>query len=93
MFKELFNEFAGEYQNTIFDIKIGNEVYFTYKNEVIQGIVTEIENGKHGRAVVMVMYPEKYNSKKDLSNPLLIHVSKLTKNKNNTKVVKTLQYT
>ncbi len=79
-FKDYFivNEFKGTIENTKYKIKVGDTVRFNYKNKEYQGIVTEIEDGEHGKAVVSV---------EDFKRPLLIHVSKLaSRTGKNTKI-------
>jgi hypothetical protein len=84
MFKEIFiKEFAGTLDNKYFWIRVGDEVEFKYKGKVVKGTVTEIEDGKHGKAIVAL---EK-NPVLDSKQPIEIHVSKLkTKNSKNQKI-------
>jgi len=84
MFKDYFivNEFKGTLENTKYNIKVGDTVRFNYKDKEYQGIVTEIEDGEHGKAVVFV---------EDFKRPLLIHVSKLASRTGKNKKIKDLK--
>ena len=93
MFKELFVEFAGVLRNSYFDLEVGDEVEFIYKNEKIEAVITEIEDGKHAKAILMVMEPELYKNKKDLTRSFQIHVSQLKpEGSSNLKTIKELRY-
>ncbi len=86
-FKDYFmdlKEFQGTLENKKYKIKIRDTVRFKYKEKTYTGIVTEIEDGEHGKAIVSV---------EGFKNPLLIHVSKLaSRTGKNTKIKELKDY-
>ena len=88
-FKDILDEFAGTLKNDYFDFEVSDGVEFKYQGEVYQGTITEIEDGKHGKVVVIVDSDEE-----DFQKPLLMHVSQLRKSQSKDKIkeIKVLKY-
>ena len=77
-FKELFtegknkiNEFAGKSGNEYFGIHVGDDVKFLYQGKIITATVTEIEEGKHGKAILIT------DGESGIDRSIIVHVSKL----------------
>lgn len=85
MFKEIFTEFAGVIKNDKFNVEVGDEVVFKHQDTIYYAIVTELENGKHGKAII---------ASDEFERPILTHASML-KHENdikNVKEIKTIKF-
>ncbi len=76
-FKEYLSEFAGNVSNQNSNFDIGYDVSFIYNNEIITGMITETEGGKHGKAILMFDTDLISDKNKEVFNRnIIVHASK-----------------
>ena len=93
MFREMFiSEFSGTIDNNNFKLKVGEDVLFKYKGEIVSAVIVEIEDGKHGKAIIMVNNPEKQKHQKEYQRGIITHASMLTSAENKTQKIKEIKF-
>ncbi len=85
---EDINEFAGKAGNEYFGFKVGDQVKFTHQGNIITATITEIEEGKHGKAILIT------DGENGINRSIMVHASKLRASEKSGKLkeVKDLDY-
>ncbi len=85
---EDITEFAGKIGNEYFGFSVGDQVKFLYKGDVITATITEIEEGKSGKAILIT------DGENGINRSIMVHASKLraAEKSGKLKEVKDLKY-